>query len=128
MTLTLLPERFGIARLSSTDNIPQWATKNVFFSITRTKDELSVITLQDAIPASVRAERGWRALKINGPMLLSEVGVLNSLTMPLASAGISIFAISTYETDYVLVKEENLTRAIDVLEAAGHLLAPLKVH
>lgn len=123
MTLALLPERLSIARLQAVEDIPFWATRSAFFSITRTSDELSIVVPQEIIPTNIRQEKGWRALKIHGPIALSEVGVLNSLTMPLADAGISIFAVSTFDTDYVLVKEENLARAIDALAGAGHDIA-----
>lgn len=123
MTLTVHPQRLSIARLPATENIPSWAAQSPFFSVTRTSDELSIVASQEIIPASIRQEKGWRALRIQGPIALTEVGLLNSLTKPLGDAGISIFAISTFDTDYVLVKEENLSRAIDVLSAAGHDIA-----
>lgn len=120
MTLALLPELLSIARLPVDEDIPSWATQSPFFSITRTRDELSIVAMQEIIPANIRQEKGWRALKLHGPIAFSEVGVLNSLTKPLAEAGISIFAISTFDTDYVLVKDENISRAIGVLSSAGH--------
>ena len=120
MKLTLLPEKFAMVKLSPTGKIPTWATRGNFFSLTRTLDELSIVTLEEYLPQTVAANKGWRAFQVQGPIDFSEVGVLNSLTAPLAKAGISIFAISTYDTDYVLVKEENLMRAIDALR--GHLV------
>ena len=123
MTIALLPELLSVARLQSSEAIPSWATQGTFFSITRTLDELSIVAMQEIIPSDIPQEKGWRALKIRGLISFSEVGVLNSLTKPLADAGISIFAISTFDTDYVLVKEENLSRAIDALSSAGHAIA-----
>ena len=122
MTLTILPQTLSIARLQATEDIPSWATQSPFFCITRTSDELSIVASEEVIPSDIQQEKGWRALKLHGPIAFSEVGVLNSLTKPLAEAGISIFAISTFDTDYVLVKEENLSRAIDVLSSAGHVI------
>ncbi len=122
MTLTFLAQIFSVARLSPGDGIPSWASQSPFFCITRTSDELSIVASEEVIPSDIQQEKGWRALKLHGPIAFSEVGVLNSLTMPLANAGISIFAISTFDTDYVLVKEENISRAIDALSSAGHVI------
>jgi hypothetical protein len=120
MNLILLPETLAIAKLPPTAVIPTWALQGPFFSITQTADELSIVTLEEHIPLTVGANKGWRAFQVQGPIDFSAVGVLNSLTAPLAEAGISIFTISTYDTDYVLVKEEVRKQATKVLLAAGH--------
>jgi hypothetical protein len=122
MNLTLLSERFAIANLLPTDGIPVWATQGHLSSITRTRDELSIVTLEEHLPPSLTANEGWRAFQIQGPINFSEVGILNLLTSPLAEAGISIFAISTYDTDYVLIKDEMISKAIEALRTAGHHL------
>lgn len=88
--------------------------------MTRTTEELSIVAVQDVVPASALADKGWSCFKVHGPIDFSVVGVLNSMTQPLASAGISLFAISTFDTDYVLVKKENVEEAIKVLIAFGH--------
>jgi hypothetical protein len=98
-----------------------------FFSITRTGEELSVVCREVLVPEGIRAERGWRAIRVAGVLDLSQVGVLASLAVPLAGAGISLFALSTFDTDYLLVKEQDLGRAVEVLVAAGHAVHGLDV-
>ena len=100
--------------------VPAWALSGTLTSITRTAEELSVVCPQDNVPADVQAERGWRCLRVCGPLDLALVGVLASLATPLAQAGISLFAISTYDTDHLLVRGEDLDRAMQVLREAGH--------
>jgi len=118
----LLDGTFAVCRLDSASSIPPWATADDFFSITRTADELSVVCRQDAVPDGINCERGWRCLRVAGTIPFSVVGVLASLTAPLAEAGISVFAISTFDTDYLLVKAEDLERAVDVLRRRGHTI------
>jgi hypothetical protein len=122
LELTLLPERFAISRLAADAPIPQWATQGPFFSVTRTGDELSVVTELSRVPVGVQSQPGWRVLKVHGPFVLSEIGVLASLAAPLAEAKISLFAVSTFDTDYLLVASETLSAAIAALERAGHLI------
>jgi hypothetical protein len=92
-------------------------------SVTRTDAELSVVCPEDAVPAPVRAERGWRCLRVRGPLGFGMTGVLASLAGPLASSGVSIFVVSTYDTDYLMVQERDLERAKDALARAGHAVA-----
>jgi predicted N-acetyltransferase YhbS len=120
LPLLLLDGTFAICRLDSNAPIPPWATAGHFFSITRTADELSVVGRQDAVPEGVVCERGWRCLRVVGAVPFSVVGVLASLTAPLAEERISLFAVSTFDTDYLLVKEEDLTAALDALRRRGH--------
>jgi hypothetical protein len=122
LELTLLPERFAISRLAADSPIPPWATQGLFFSVTRTGDELSVVTELSLVPAGVQSQPGWRVLKVHGPFVLSEIGVLASLAAPLAETKISLFAVSTFDTDYLLVASETLSAAIAVLERAGHTI------
>jgi hypothetical protein len=122
LELTLLPERFAISRFASDAPIPQWATQGPFFSVTRTGDELSVVTELSRVPVGVQSQPGWRVLKVHGPFVLSEIGVLASLAAPLAEAKISLFAVSTFDTDYLLVASETLPAAIAALERAGHTI------
>jgi hypothetical protein len=91
-----------------------------FFSITRTADELSVVCPQAVVPEGVECERGWRCLRVAGTVPFSAVGVLAALSAPMADAGISVFALSTFDTDYLLVKAEDLERAVDTLRRRGH--------
>jgi uncharacterized protein len=102
------------------EDVPAWATGAPFFSVTRTQDELSVVCPEEVVPEGATRERGWCALKLEGPFDLSMVGILTSVASPLAEAGASIFAVSTYDTDYVLVREEQLDLAVDTLRASGH--------
>jgi len=94
-----------------------------FRSVTRTPSELSIVCDERAVPAGVTEERGWRALVVEGTLVLSDVGVLAELAGPLAAAGIPIFVLSTYETDYVLVPDEAVGTATGALERAGHSVA-----
>jgi len=100
--------------------LPAWAIAGPFYSITRTTEELSVVCPELAIPDEIVSEKGWRCLKIHGPLDFSLIGILSSLTIPLTKAGISIFAISTYDTDYLLVQETELEKAKAALREAGH--------
>ena len=120
LTLIMVADTFAICRLGSDASIPPWATTGEFFSITRTADELSVVCRQDDVPHGIRCERGWRCLRVAGTMPFSVVGVLSSLTVPLAEVGISVFAISTFDTDYLLVKEDHIDKAITALQQVGH--------
>jgi len=122
LELTLLPERFAISRLAADAPIPQWATQGPFFSVTRTGDELSVVTELSRVPPGAQSQSGWRVLKVHGPFVLSEIGVLASLAAPLAEAKISLFAVSTFDTDYLLVASDTLSAAIATLERAGHTI------
>jgi GNAT superfamily N-acetyltransferase len=119
-TLTRLNDTFAVCRLSGDASIPTWAAAAGFFSITRTADELSVVCRQDVVPEDIRCERGWRCMRVEGTIPLSFVGVLASLTTPLTEAGISVFAISTFDTDYLLVKEKDLSPTVEALHRQGH--------
>jgi hypothetical protein len=120
LALTLMPYRLAICRLASDAAIPAWATAGPFFSITRTPDELSIICEPTAVPAGIQDESGCRAFKVAGPLDFALTGVLTSIAKPLAEAGISIFALSTFDTDYVLMKNERVDDAVRALEAVGH--------
>jgi len=118
--LTILPEVFSICRLAKGSGIPDWAGAAHFVSITRTPQELSVVCPEIQVPEGIQRDAGWRCLKVEGPLDLSATGVLASLTSPLAQEGISVFAVSTYDTDYLLVKEGNLEKTVKVLSQNGH--------
>lgn len=118
--LSLLAESFAIVGLTGTSEIPPWAMQGSFFSITRTSDELSIVVEESLVPLGVQSQGAWRVMKVRGPFVLTEVGVLASLAGPLAAAKISAFVISTFDTDYLLVAEENLSAAVSTLERAGH--------
>ncbi len=122
LELTLLPERFAISRLAADSVVPRWAMQGPFFSVTRTGEELSIVTEFSRVPAGVQSQSGWRILKVHGPFVLSEIGVLAALATPLAEGRVSLFAISTFDTDYLLVASEALPAAIAALEGAGHTI------
>ena len=120
LELSLLPERFAITRLGADRAIPTWATGGSFFSVTCTGDELSVVCELGRVPVDVSSPPDWRVFKVHGPFVLTEIGVLSALAVPLAEAKISLFAISTFDTDYLLVEATTLSAAVAALERAGH--------
>lgn len=123
MKLSLVPGAFAICRLLPTADIPSWARhERAFLSVTYTAEELSIVCPAANVPPDVRCERPWSAIKVEGLLDFALTGILSTLTVPLAAANIAIFAVSTFDTDYLLVKENNLARACQVLEEAGHQL------
>lgn len=124
--LTLQPGKLMICRVGPEAAVPDWAGRGAgFLSITRTADELSIVCAEAQVPEGIKAERGWRAFKIEGPLDLSLTGIMASLLSPLAEARINIFAVSTFDTDYVLVKEEMVRKAAEVLVRSGHRVTGL---
>jgi hypothetical protein len=120
--LVTLDERFAICRLAADAELPEWLGGSLV-SITRTSDELSLVCAEGSVPASVEAERGWRCLKVEGPLDFELTGILAGLSGALAEAEIPVFAVSTYETDYLLVKADRLDAAAAALRGAGHAVA-----
>jgi hypothetical protein len=118
--LSILPDSYAIVGLSPGSEIPAWAMQGTFFSVTRTPDELSIVVDESLVPAGIQSQGGWRVMKVHGPFVLAEVGVLASLAGPLAAAKISSFVVSTFDTDYLLVANENLASAVSTLERVGH--------
>jgi hypothetical protein len=118
-----LPGTYAIVRLAPEAPVPGWATKGDFISITRTADELSVVCPTDSLPSDVHSPQRWICLKLEGPFPFSQTGVLFSFIETLSMKDVPIFAISTYDTDYVLIQEE-FRWAIGVLREAGHELQP----
>ncbi|HEY7096337.1 MAG TPA: ACT domain-containing protein [Terriglobales bacterium] len=114
-----IPGEFAVCQLPSDANLPAWAQP--FFSVTRTIDELSIVCLAQQVPIDVKSERGWACFKLEGPFPFTMTGVLASFLQPLAQAQISIFALSTFDTDYVLVKEHAMVAAVEALRHAGHV-------
>ena len=113
---------YAIARLAPDASVPDWATKGEFSSITRTADELSIVCSANNLPRDVNSQQHWICLKLEGPFPFSQTGVLLSFIEPLSSKGIPIFAVSTYDTDYVLIQEQFAGMALDRLQQAGHEL------
>ncbi len=123
LTLSVLPEVFGICHLAKNSPIPDWMRKPLgFSSITRTDDELSIVCSETKIPAGVLAEKGWQAFKVKGPLDLSLTGIVASLATPLAKAKISIFYVSTYETDFLFVEEKNFSKAKKILTKTCNII------
>jgi uncharacterized protein len=120
LTMKLLKESLAVCRLNKNDTIPTFATKGEFFSITKTEDELSIVCSCEVVPEGVKCEKDWRALKIEGPLDFSLIGILSSISSILAKNKVSIFAISTYDTDYILVKNKDLDNAIIALEKENY--------
>jgi enamine deaminase RidA (YjgF/YER057c/UK114 family) len=120
--LSLLDEPLAVCRLPASDRVPSWALElhHAFLSLTRTRDELSVVCPEVAVPPDVTAETGWRALTVEGPLDFALTGVLASLAAPLAEAGVPVLAIGTYDTDHLLVRAGDVARALAALAAAGH--------
>lgn len=122
LKLEILKDALMVCRLEAAVPIPPWATGNELVSITRTADELSIVCREGIVPQGVRCERGWRGLKVFGPLDFSLVGILAALVKPLAEHGISVFTISTYDTDYLLVRAKDLERAVEVFRTQGHVV------
>ena len=120
LTLSVLGDSYAICKLSPGERVPDRVESGEFWSVTKTREELSIVCAEADIPEAVRSDKGWRCLKVHGPLDFSLTGVLVSLALPLAEAGVSVFVISTYDTDYLLVKEERLDLALAVLAESGH--------
>ncbi len=122
ITLAWLLGRFAVCRLDPSVPIPGWALGGPdFLSITRSEAELSIVAADALVPAEVTAERGWAAMRVVGQLDFSIVGVLATLTGVLAEAEIPCFAISTYDTDYILVKQQEADRAAKALGAVAQV-------
>ena len=118
---SVVPGTYAVCRMQADTALPGWASApGGFTSVTRTADELSIVCREDAVPEGVTGSRGWRAIRVAGPLDFSLTGILASLATPLAEAQVSIFALSTHDTDYVLVPDAKLGSAVDALVAAGH--------
>jgi uncharacterized protein len=125
LQLSLLPDVLAVCRLEPSDAIPEWATRTGFFSVCRAADQLSVVCASSEVGEEVRASHGWRAIKVEGPLDLDLVGILVSVAVPLAQAGIGILPIGTFDTDYILVRDSQLGEALKALRATGfHIVEP----
>lgn len=119
LSLTVLNELFAVCRVDSKDDIPNWATKSKWFSITKTDEELSIACEEKMVPADIDYEGQWRSLKVLGPLDFALVGILAEISKVLAKNKISIFVVSTYDTDYILIKDNLIDKAVDVLKQNG---------
>ena len=120
MKLYVLDELYAIVRLEPDSDLPEWLRGGHFWSATRTDSELSLVCREEDVPRDASAERGWCALELAGPLDFSLTGVVAALVTPLAEAEVPIFILSTFETDYLLVRERDLHRSVEALTGAGH--------
>ena len=120
MIFELFAARFAVARLEPTSEVPVWAEGSQFLSVTRTRNELSVVCEERLVPSGIKAEFGWRCLELAGPIPFEQTGVAAAFLDPLARAEIGVFVVSTYDTDYLLVKDERLEAAIEALRGSGY--------
>ena len=119
LSLKILPDRMAVCRFEPTTPVPDWIDQSGFYSITRTEEELTIVCAETLVARGTTSEIGWRCFKVEGPLGFSEIGIIFSLTQPLARSGVSVFVLSTFDTDYLMVKEKDLSEAIDALRAEG---------
>jgi uncharacterized protein len=117
----VLAGHYAVVRFAADAEIPEWTTRGAFTSVTRTSDELSIVCPAENLPVAMQSHR-WACLKIEGSFPFSQTGVLLSFIQPLSESGVPIFALSTYDTDYVLIQEEFVKAAVIILQQAGHKL------
>jgi hypothetical protein len=122
LTLSVLSETFTVCRFNPNDPIPTWAYMGNFYSITKTSEELSIICEEKFVPQNIKSEKSWKALKVEGPLDFALIGIMANLSGILGRGGISVFVVSTFDTDYILVKKEKLEIAKELLIAEGHTI------
>ncbi|MEL6546332.1 MAG: ACT domain-containing protein, partial [Myxococcota bacterium] len=122
LTFRQRTDEFAVCRLAPESELPEWLDRSGWYSLTRTDHELSIVCCADRVPESVKAERGWVMLEVQGPIPFETTGVLGRIASLLSAAEISLFVISTYDSDSVLVKRENLESTLRVFAAAGATL------
>jgi uncharacterized protein len=120
--LQLLAGTYAVSRLSPGEPAPEWA-RGELLALIWTPDELSIVSASESVPESVRSELDWRVFKVAGPLDFSLVGILATLSGALARAGIALFSLSTFDTDYILVRERDLDRAVRALESDGQRIS-----
>lgn len=120
MKFSRVPGSYAICRLGLQSAIPDWALRGSFFSVTSTANEVSVVCQETQVPAETIHEKDWACLKLEGPFPFSETGILASFIQPLSNRAIPVFAVSTFDTDYVLVKRAWIDKAVEALISAGY--------
>jgi hypothetical protein len=120
LSLKILPDRMAVCRFDPAAALPDWIAEASFCSITRTEAELTIVCPEIHLAPGISSEAGWRCFQVQGPLDFSEIGIIFSLTRPLAANGVSVFVMSTFNTDYLMVKDNDLAKAIDALTAEGH--------
>ena len=118
-TLEVLQTGLAVVKLSPGDSVPRWA-QGEFVAITKTATELSIVCAEAGIPDDVEAERGWTGFRLAGPLAFDQIGIIASITAPLDAAEVPVFVVSTYDTDYLLIKSDQLESASEALQASGH--------
>jgi len=123
LTLKVLDEKFAVCKVDNNKPIPMWVLKSRdFYSITRTHDEMSIISIESSVPEHVEKEGGWKAFMVDRVLDFELIGVISSITGILAEKEISVFVMSTYNTDYILVKEDDFEKAVEVLYSKYKLI------
>ena len=122
MELRVLSDRLAVCRLPADSPWPVPPADRSFFAAVRTTEEISVVVSESAVPEGAKVETDWRALEVAGPLDFAMVGVMSSLTAPLADVDVSVFVVSTYDTDYILIHAAALERAIAALRGVGHVV------
>ncbi len=118
LKLAIVPGNYAVCRMEPASPVPQWFVPGPLASITYTGDETSLIVPQELVPEGIKAEKNWKVIKVLGPLEFWLTGILASVIRPLAEEGISIFAVSTYDTDFILVQADNLERSVEILSAS----------
>ena len=126
LSLKILPDRMAVCRFEPMAALPDWFDEAGFYSITRTQEELTLVCREALVIPGTNCESGWRCFGVEGVLDFSEIGIIFTLTQPLAKGGIPVFVVSTHDTDYFLVKEKDLAKAVDALTASGHQIAESK--
>ncbi|CCH34192.1 ACT domain-containing protein [Actinosynnema sp. NPDC047251] len=114
------PGEYTVARLAADAPVPAGLLDHALVSVTRTPDELSIVCPSEHAPPADRVQAGWRLLTVRGPLEFTLTGIMAALSGELAAAGVSLFALSTYDTDHLLVKNSDLARAVTALRSSGH--------
>ena len=122
LTLSVLPGAYAICRMDPASERPRFADGGSFWSEIRTPDEISIVCLEGLVPPGITHEGGWRILKCEGPLDFALTGIMAAIADPLADAGVPIFPLATYDTDYVLVKNAQLELATNALTTYGHVV------
>ncbi|ALG12900.1 ACT domain-containing protein [Kibdelosporangium phytohabitans] len=120
LTVDVRPGEYAIAKLPQGSPLPSLPTSDGLVSVTSTPDEVSVVALAAIVPAEAKVDGGWRLLTVRGPLEFTLTGIMASLAGSLAAAGVPLYAMSTYNTDHILVKAVDLDRAVTALREAGN--------
>jgi len=120
LTFKVHDGRFAVCRLAPGGAVPDWLPRDGWWSVTRTPAELSIVCEESIVPDGVKRQSGWRRIELTGPFDFALTGILASVLNPLAEARVPIFALSTFDTDWVLIPGEHLEKAKQALIGAGH--------